>query len=141
MAMMLIGSPSLPNDHLALGIDAGSRILRITMHEMQMAYEAIREDSCKLNIALKAALEPRLIKDSRTVHTNVNSVALTGTCTLGFIFEIQPENGKPLSRAKDHACRAQDAVNETFPTIKHQTAITVRMFVPTFVLGIATWNI
>lgn len=140
MATMLMGRPSLPSDHLALGIDAGFRIFRTTMHVMQMAYEAIREDNCKLRIALNAALEPRLIIDSRTVQTSVSKVALTGTCTLMSILEIHREKGKPPSRANDHACRAQDAVKDTFPTIRHQMAITVRMFVPMLVSGMATWN-
>ena len=54
MAMMLIGSPSFPSDHLALGIEAGSRIFLTTIQVMQIAYEAINDDSCKLRITVPA---------------------------------------------------------------------------------------
>lgn len=92
---MLMGSPIFPSDHRAFGNDAGSCSFLTVTQVMQMAYDAIKEESWRLKIALKAAEEPRLINESNVVQASVMIVALTGICTVLFIREIQLENGSP----------------------------------------------
>lgn len=78
-------------------------------------------------MALKAAFEPRLISERATVQSSVRIVALTGIWTVLFILPIHLEPGIPLSRAKDQACLAQDAVKETLPTMSRKTGMHVKM--------------
>lgn len=129
VATMLIGKANLPSDQRAVGSDCGSRSLLTITQLMQIAYDAISEDSCNDRIALNAAFEPRLISESATVHTSVRIVALTGTCTVLFILPIHLAPGSPLSRANDQACRAHEAVNETLPTMSRKTGMQVRMLI------------
>ena len=107
---------------------------------MQIAYDAISDESCRLRMALKAALEPKLINDSKIVHARVSSVALTGMCTLLFILDVHDEKGKPRSLAKEKSCRLELAVKLTLPTMSNHTVTTVRMLVPMFESGMAVWK-
>jgi hypothetical protein len=77
-------------------------------------------------MALKATVEPMLIKESSVVKRNVSKTELRGIFQPGFTWssqdklaklkslitdlqtltcEMNEENGNPLSRAKDHVCR------------------------------------
>jgi hypothetical protein len=63
-------------------------------------------------IALKAALEPMLISERRTVHVQVKTIALAGTSTLGSTRDNQLLKGRPLSRAKAQVWREVVKFNE-----------------------------
>lgn len=51
-------------------------------------------------IALKAALEPMLMRDMRQVKMQVKAIAFAGISILGCTCPIHLEKGRPLSRAK-----------------------------------------
>jgi hypothetical protein len=81
-------------------------------------------------MALKAVLEPILIKERRQLMTHDNMIALTGIMRLGSIFEIHFENGRPLSRAKAHVWREVDALNMILLNITGNMMIAVKPFTP-----------
>ena len=79
----LIHMPCLPKFHRAAG-KGSFRIRLIMMQTNEMMYEERREATPNEAIALKAAVEPMLIKDRRTVMTNETITAFTGTFQPGF---------------------------------------------------------
>lgn len=74
----LIHMPCLPKLHRAAG--KGSFRMRLMMRQTnEMMYEERREATPNEAMALKAAVEPMLIKDRRIVITNETMTAFTGT--------------------------------------------------------------
>jgi len=62
---------------------------------------AIKDISWREMIALKAIVEPMLIKLSRMVMAEVTITALAGICVFGLTVPIHLLMGRPPSRAKE----------------------------------------
>lgn len=89
----LIHMPCLPKLHRAAG--KGSFRMRLMIRQTnEIMYEVRREATPKEAIALKAAVEPMLIKDRRIVTTNETMTAFTGTFQPGFTCS------KPVSQSR-----------------------------------------
>lgn len=80
-----------------------------------MTYVIIKDTKPNEMIALKAVVEPILINDRRAETMQVKPMALTGTASRGWTFDIHPEKGRPSSRANAHVCRDVDMVKDTVP--------------------------
>ena len=78
-------------------------------------------------MALKATDEPRLMSESRTVTRKVIMTELRGMFQPGLTNETKSENGRPLSRAKDHVWR--DTVATVL--ISAEVMLIIRMAVKT----------
>ena len=74
-------------------------------HEVEIKYVNISATVVSDMIAFRATAEPMLTRDSSKLMAQVSRMALTGTRSVGWTFDIQPENGNPLSLAKAKACR------------------------------------
>lgn len=70
--------PYLPIVQRADGSVFGCRSLRISRHEIDMAYDEIRAATPSETMLLKAMVLPILIKDNRTVMTNETMRLLRG---------------------------------------------------------------
>lgn len=68
--------------------------------EIDMKYVDKIMTSAAEPIALNAVVEPMLINDSRHVIVKVISTEFKGMFQPGLTWEMTPENGRPLSRAK-----------------------------------------
>lgn len=64
-------------------------------------YENRKETPPRELIALRATVDPRLIKDSKAVMNTVRQTARTGISQPGATYDSHVEPGRPRSRAKD----------------------------------------
>ena len=81
-------------------------------------------------MALKATLEPILMRDRRAVMMQERAMALAGICFFGSTYEIHLENGRPLSRAKAKVWRAVEALKETLLAMTRMRTRIVRALTP-----------
>ena len=58
---------------------------------MEIVYDNISETVLRDMIALKAAVEPRLMRERRTVKRHERVTALAGICSLGWTWRLSAE--------------------------------------------------
>ena len=79
---------------------------------IEIKYVDMMDTSAAEPMALKATVEPMLIRDKRQVMVKVIMTALRGMFQPGFTCVIILEKGRPLSRAKAQVCRLTVATVE-----------------------------
>ena len=75
--------PHLPRLHLADGRRSGTKIRRYNTQVIEIQYVNMIATICREMMALKAAVEPRLINASRALMAQDRITALTGMSLVG----------------------------------------------------------
>lgn len=70
-------------------------------HARVITYEKRKETPPRELIALRATVDPRLIRDSNAVMNTVRQTARSGIFQPGATYDSHVEPGRPRSRAKD----------------------------------------
>lgn len=90
----------------------------------------IKATTCREMMALKATSEPMLMTDRRAEIRHDKKTALAGICNVGWTWDIQRANGRPLSRAKANVWRDVDALKETFDAMTRINTMIVMALTP-----------
>lgn len=99
-APMLTGIPSLPRLHREGGKGPLKRAkIRVVI---EMKYVDMIMTRAAEPIALKAVVEPMLIRDKRQVMVNVINTEFKGMFQPGLTCDMKLEKGRPLSRENAH---------------------------------------
>nr|POE89968.1 hypothetical protein CFP56_20437 [Quercus suber] len=102
-AMMLMAMPHLPSEKRRDGRGCPrTRLMR--RQEMTIIYDANRETVVRARTALRAAVDPMLMRESSAVTSRDTRTAFNGMFKPGVMCAIHLYPGIPRSRAKDQSC-------------------------------------